>query len=585
LNNSANYTFGGSGRLSGLASLDMLGTGSLIITNSGNNDFAGPITINSGAGLLQVGNGGANGTIGSGFLTNFTAVIFNRSGTLNINNRFFETGVVTNSGGGIHVLGGDNSQADMNITVLSPTTLRPATGTALGRNTGTTLVQSGAVLDVNGQNLGAKSVTISGSGIGNAGAIINSGAAQISALQSLVLQGNTTFGGANRWDLRAGAEASLDTGGQPFNLTKTGANQVSFVSITNIDAALADIDILQGIFSLQNFTGQVGDPTKKITVRSNATLSFFGLNLFPLDKVINVANGGIIGNESGNSVIIGSMSLTGRVTFAIAGTSLTITNNNALTAGGPVTNIIKNGDGTLRLINNALPSATLLDIAAGTIDLNAALSSTVTLGSGQTLRGNGNLAGTLIAGAGSTVAPGPTIGTLTISNSITLGGTNIMEINKTTASSDLLRTSGSIVYGGRLVVNNLSGTFIGGETFKLFNAASYSGMFATNLPALAAGLVWNTNNLTVNGTISINVVAVPQPTITGVVQSGTNIVFSGTNNFGGNGAYYLLASTNVGLARGSWTRIATNNFVGGAFNVSTPITPGNPQRFYLLQLP
>jgi len=585
LNNSVNYSFGGSGRLSGLASLDMLGAGSLIITNSGNNDFTGPITINSGAGMLLVGSGGANGTIGSGFLTNFTAVVFNRSGTVNINNRFFETGVVTNTGGGIHVLGGDNSLADMNITVLSGTTLRPATGTALGRNTGTTLVQSGAVLDVNGQNLGAKSVTISGSGISSAGAIINSGAAQISALQSLVLQGNTTFGGANRWDLRAGTVASLDTGGQPFNITKTGANQVSLVSITNIDAALADIDILQGTFSIQNFTGQLGDPTKKITVRSNATMSLFGLNLFPLDKVISVYNGGIVGNESGDSVIIGSMSLTGRITFAVAAGSLTITNNNALTAGGPVTNIIKNGAGTLRLINNALPSATLLDIAAGTIDLNQSLSSTVTLGSGQTIRGNGNLAGSLIAGAGSTVTPGPTLGTLTISNSITLAGTNIMEINKATASSDLLRTSGSIAYGGRLVVTNLSGTFIGGETFKLFNAASYSGMFATNLPALAAGLVWNTNNLTVNGTISINVITLPPPTIASVVQSGTNLVFSGTNNFGGNGAYYVLASTNVALPRSSWTRISTNNFVGGAFSVSTPITPGTPQRFYTLQLP
>jgi hypothetical protein len=263
LNGASTYGFGGSGKLSGVAKLDMTGTGSLIITNSGSNDFSGPITLNPGAGMLLVGNGGANGNLGIGVISNSTAVVFNKTGTNTVNNNFFETGVVTNKGGGVLVLGGDNSQADMNITVESNSTLRAASTSALGRNVGTTLILNGATLDVNGQNLGPKSVTVSGTGVGGNGAIINSGAAQISALQSVVLQTNTTFGGSSRWDIRAGTVASLDTGGQPYNITKTGTNQVSLVSITNIDAALADIDIQQGTFALQNFTGQLGDPTER----------------------------------------------------------------------------------------------------------------------------------------------------------------------------------------------------------------------------------------------------------------------------------------------------------------------------------
>src|SRR4029077_5729702 len=166
-------------------------------------------------------------------------------------------------GGGVLILGGDNSLADMNIDIATNTTLRAASGTALGRNVGTTLIEKGGTLDINGQNLGAKSVTVSGVGVGTNGAVINSGGAQISALQAVILQDNPTFGGSARGDLRAGTTvASLDTGGQPFNITKTGTNQVSLVSITNVDAALADIDIQQGTFSVQNNTGQLGDSTK-----------------------------------------------------------------------------------------------------------------------------------------------------------------------------------------------------------------------------------------------------------------------------------------------------------------------------------
>jgi hypothetical protein len=140
LNNSATYAFGGTGKLSGTTSLNLNSTGSLLLTNSGINDFTGPITLNPGAGMLLVGNGGTNGTAGTGPITNLTAVVFNRSGTNTANNNFFETGSVTNMGTGVLVLGGDNSLADMNLDIQTNCTVRAASGTALGRNVGTTLV-------------------------------------------------------------------------------------------------------------------------------------------------------------------------------------------------------------------------------------------------------------------------------------------------------------------------------------------------------------------------------------------------------------------------------------------------------------
>src|SRR5262249_11998226 len=160
--------------------------------------------------------GGTNGSLGTGLITNFAAIVFNKTGTNTINNNFYETGVVTNQGGGVFVFGGDNSLADMNFAVETNTTLRAASAAALARLVGTTLIENGGTLDVNGLNLGAKSVTVSGAGVGGNGSIVNSGAAQISALQSIILLTNTTFGGINRWDLRAGTVSSLDTGSNPY---------------------------------------------------------------------------------------------------------------------------------------------------------------------------------------------------------------------------------------------------------------------------------------------------------------------------------------------------------------------------------
>jgi len=528
LANSSSYYFGSAGKLSGTMKLTMNGSGSLLITNSGINDYSGITTLNPGAGILFVGSGGTNGSLGTGPISNSTAIVFNKTGTNTINNNFFETGVVTNQGGGVFVYGGDNSQADMNLAVETNTTLRTASATALGRLVGTTLIENGGTLDVNGQNLGAKSVSVAGNGVGGNGAIINTGTAQNSALQSIVLLTNATFGGTTRWDLRAGTVSSLDCGSQPYSITKVGANQVSLVSITNVDAAFADVDIQQGMFSLQNNTGQLGDPARTVTVRSNAILGFFALNLFPLNKVVNVLNSGIVTNESGISIMSGPVSITGRATFSVAGTSLIISNSNAFT-GTSVTNLIKSGPGSLALVGNSLPSATLLNLAAGTLDLSQSTTPSLTLGAGQTIQGNGVLVGPLTANAGSTVSPGASAGTLTVVGNVALGGTNTMEIDRTANTNDLLRATNTvattITYGGTLRVVTLTGTIVATNTFKMFSATNYTGTFAALSPtAPGINMIWNTNTLTTDGTLRvISTLNTNRTNITFTVQGGTQL--------------------------------------------------------------
>ena len=59
-------------------------------------------------------------------------------------------------------------------------------------------------------------------------------------------------------------------------------------------------------------------------------------------------------------------------------------------------------------------------------------------------------AGPLTVAASGAVAPGASIGTLTVNNNVTLGGTAVMEISKDggVPASDLLAVSGNLAYGG-----------------------------------------------------------------------------------------------------------------------------------------
>jgi hypothetical protein len=78
----------------------------------------------------------------------------------------------------------------------------------------------------------------------------------------------------------------------------------------------------------------------------------------------------------------------------------------------------------------------------------------------------------------------------------------------------------------------------------------------------------------------------PPPTISSTVNSGGNLVFSGTNNnTSGGQTYFVLTSTNVGLSLSNWTVLSTNTFnADGTFSVTNPVGTGG-QQFFLLQVP
>jgi hypothetical protein len=211
---------------------------------------------------------------------------------------------------------------------------------------------------------------------------------------------------------------------------------------------------------------------------------------------------------------------------------------------------------------------------------------TFTLGTGQTLSGNGVINGQLTTLTGSTVAPGVgAVGALTVSNAVVLGGTITMELDQDNKTNDVLNTGSTVTYGGVLNLVNLTSALTNGATFKLFKATSYNGAFASIVPATpGAGQTWNTSALGTSGTISV-VGGASNPTtnatITGVSQVGTNLVIRGTNNNVPNtlGQYVVLTSTNIALPLSSWTAVSTNQFINGTFNYTNPIVNSTRQMY------
>jgi len=259
---------------------------------------------------------------------------------------------------------------------------------------------------------------------------------------------------------------------------------------------------------------------------------------------------------------------------------------------GAFTTLSKVGTGTLTLTatNNTYSGGTtisagtlLVDNLAGTgVGVGA-----VTVASGGTLGGTGIVTGTVNVSNGGTLAPGSPAGSLTISNSLVLatGSTALFQVQHSPLTNTLLTISGNLTEGGTLIVTNSGGTALAeGDMFKLFNAGSHTGSFASvALPALPAGLAWNTNALATSGTLSV--VVTTHPVFGPVTFANGALVLAGTAGVA-NASFYLLGSTNLATPLANWTRLLTNQFDGsGNFDFTNLISPTNSPMFYRLQVP
>jgi autotransporter-associated beta strand protein len=429
----------------------------------------------------------------------------------------------------------------------------------------------------------------------------------------VALAGNATIGGTNRMDFGQISPGSgvVSSGGNNYSLTVVGTAYREWDNVA-FDANFGNINVMTtggGSVGIKGTT-TLGNPTNTLSVFSNATVTLYedsgSGDTVTLNKMVLLYGGATLANGGSANVILSPVVLglaAGDVcTNNIGGTSLAISN----VVSGPGS-LVKTGSSPLYLTSvntytgnttvsggslalagaGTIATSPTITVAAGaTLDVSARVDGALTLAGGQTLQSGGAINGSLITGAGSAVSPGTSAatGTLTVSTNATLGGNAVFKLNSPT--NDALNVAGSLTYGGTLTLTNISATALSAtNSFKLFGAANYSGTFSSIVtePPLAAGLGWNTNNLTVNGTISVVTTAKPIPHITKIGLSGTTLSLMATNGAMG-GTFVLLGSTNLAVPINQWTPVLTNSFDGsGNLNLSTNIlNPNNGQEFYIL---
>jgi autotransporter-associated beta strand protein len=125
---------------------------------SGNNTYTGATTIT--AGILQIGDGGSSGTLGTGPVTNNDTLTFNRSdNALVVTAPIGGTGILNQIGTGTTTLSGVNTYTG-NTNVTAGTLTLSDTGT-IG-TTSTVAVAEGATANINGVLTGSPTANVNG---------------------------------------------------------------------------------------------------------------------------------------------------------------------------------------------------------------------------------------------------------------------------------------------------------------------------------------------------------------------------------------------------------------------------------------
>jgi len=585
-NSSANYSISGAGKISGTANIVKLGSSTLTISNV--NDFTGNFTIASGTVKLDGITSAAGAPNGTLTISNGATLAMNLSGNYPAGDAGFGNKPIVVSGTG-------------------------ANGQGAIQFTGGPLYNDGATL-----------------GLG----------------QNIKLTGNTTISGTGRFDWGyPGAGTMLSSGGSNYNLTVTVGSYSQWYDI-GIDTNLGNIDLYTSAGSQQTLRIQalgvsLGNPTNILTLHSNVLFNIQHGDTTAGDngyaKVVHILptaawqfqpSGGAgdyrlktsfvledgaglyffsgDGGTGSGTAISGTVIFNGVAHFQIGNSPITFSNVISGAGGFYMDNYggnpplvfaaantyqgitdIRSGMELALIGNGSISGSTNISLASSaTLDVSGRADQRLTLALGQTLLGFGTINGNLTVGAGAAISPGGagTIGTLTVTNAVALSGTTLMDLNQTAGTRDQI-TCASITYGGTLSLNNLAGTLAAGNSFKLFNASSYSGSFANVTPATpGSGLAWDLSQLNTFGTIGV-MTAQAQPVIGSTKVSGTNLIFSGTGGTA-NGNYWVLTSTNLATPFGSWPTQATSTYdATGAFSVTNAISPGTPQRFYRIKQP
>jgi fibronectin-binding autotransporter adhesin len=593
----------------------------------GTNTYTGVTTIHNG--VLQIGNGGGSGTIGSGAIVNNASLDFNTTGTNTVNGAISGSGSVTNDGTGTLILANNNSYSG--ATVNNVGTLQIGNGGGAGSLTGgLNLINNGLVIFNSTANSFYNGSGIHGTGnviiargtvkaVGgndytgwtqiNSGATFtpddnNTGNAAILATSvitnngTLRLEGYTTRNpmyanivGSGKVQV-GGTGGIFDAGDQTLGGTNTytGGTFIGGEHLVLGDGVTPGAGSIVGNVTFVNNFEDANDNVRRLIFNRPDDFIFSG------NIVTNFAtpnnNQGIV-NQNGN----GNLILTGNNTYG----SGTVVNAGTLTVGNG------GSSGTLGFGGITLTAGTLNFNRAGTLTIPGVITgggNLVQEGTGTTILvasntffgpmtisngvlvvsatgGDINLLGGALA-AGSTTVPT----NLFVAGSLNLTAGNVMvTLNKSLVQSNSFFTvNGAYNYtGSGLVFNNAGPSLAVGDRFVIFSQP-ISG--AHTMPIVSPYFTLR-NDIETDGSVTVTSISQPlAPTLNPpVLLNGSNIVISATNNAGNNsGTYTLYNSTNIATPLTNWSVLRSGTFDGSG-NLFVTNSVGKGASFFILRVP
>lgn len=499
---------------------------------------SGTYTVTGGtlgfAGASPTITANADATIGSG-ITSAAGLAKNGTGNLTL------SGSVSNTAGGISINRGE-------LTLTGTLTNTSTSTFAIGSVNGGSLTVAGGSLSTSGGS--ARSVVIAG-GAGRSGTVtVTSGSfSPVGMLVSEDTGGNGVFtqsggtvsiGTSNLW--LTGNTSSLSVSGGSFTNPYTtylaiGTTNPSTSTISVSGSGSITLGTLNwGAFSRNGFTStlNVGDGTSGGTFQVNTIAS----NATSVASTINLDGGTFVAN--------GSIAMPSQISTVVqaGGANISVASAQTLTLGSPLTD--GGGGGGLR------------KLGVGTLSLTGANTYT-----GTTSIAAGNLAiGNALALQNSTLdLDAADTGTVTaISQNSTLGGlTGSRNLDMLTRTLSIGNNNGSTTYSGEL--SNGAVTKTGSGTLALTGTNTYTGATTINAGILQIGNGSTTGSLSTSSAIS--------------GSAGAGLVFSRTDNYGGNvpndigGGIGLTLNSGTLALTGSNTYSGTTRINGGVLSLGS----------------
>lgn len=457
-NSTKEYTFTGTGHITGSTGLNKSGSGILTLANTTANDYLGATTINEGT--LRLGDGVTTGSgIIASNIANEGTLVLNRPEDHAFNNIITGGGAVEKAGTNTVTFGATNLAGPLAITA------------------GKLVVNGGGTLS--GIVSGAGQLEVAGGTLSLSGFDANTNTAPVTVSagvlrleknpDTLAVGGDITITGTGSVTMITNEQvpdtatinafgSSIDSlggsiGTETFaNANINGTPEVQLL-LRNFSTITGTANVNQGLLGVaSNHTGTVNavvmtSPTALVRISGNTAAS-----------VLNVGAGGITAsggeiqvkfngnNQDATLNLAGGVTTTGNLNISnggYAGASLNVINlsDGAHTfniGAGTTTNVapdlggsgslVKTGTGIMSLdVNSVAAQAGGTTVSQGSLIVNGALQGTTDVAATGTIGGTGTLAGaTTVAG---TVAPGVVTGKLTATAGLTLAAGSKLAID------------------------------------------------------------------------------------------------------------------------------------------------------------